>query len=112
MSELQKRGRYTKAFRQLALERLKSCANITLLAAELGVHRRILYKWRDAAEAEMDSTGTMVSQREVDLQRQVSDLKRLLADKTLEVDFFKEALHTIAARRRSKDGSGETASTK
>jgi len=31
----------------MALERLKSCPNATELAAELGIHRTQLYKWRD-----------------------------------------------------------------
>jgi Transposase len=40
-------GRYPKEFRRMAVERLKSCDNIVALARELGVHRRLLYKWRD-----------------------------------------------------------------
>ena len=35
----------------MAVEGLKSCDNIVALAAELGVHRRLLYKWRDQLEA-------------------------------------------------------------
>jgi hypothetical protein len=38
-------------------------------------------------------------------------LKQLLAERTLEVDFFKGALQKIAARRQQNDGAGETAST-
>src|SRR5215469_4371423 len=34
----------------MAVERLKSCDNIVALAQELGVHRRLLYKWRDQLE--------------------------------------------------------------
>ena len=40
-------GRYPKEFRRVAVERLKNCDNIVALAQELGVHRRLLYKWRD-----------------------------------------------------------------
>ncbi len=43
-------GRYPKEFRRMAVERLKSCDNIVALAQELGVHRRLLYKWRDQLE--------------------------------------------------------------
>jgi hypothetical protein len=35
----------------------------------------------------------------------------LLADKTLELDFFKGALQKIEARRQQSEGSGEKAST-
>ena len=40
-------GRYPNEFRRKAVERLKSCENIVALSQELGVHRRLLYKWRD-----------------------------------------------------------------
>jgi transposase-like protein len=40
-------GRYPKEFRRMAVERLKRCENIVALSEELGVHRRLLYKWRD-----------------------------------------------------------------
>jgi transposase-like protein len=38
-------GRYPKEFRRVAVERLKKCDNIVALSRELGVHRRLLYKW-------------------------------------------------------------------
>jgi transposase-like protein len=34
----------------MVVERLKSCDNIVALAQELGLHRRLLYKWRDQLE--------------------------------------------------------------
>ena len=37
--------RHPKTFKKMAVERLKSCENIVELAAELGVHGRLLYKW-------------------------------------------------------------------
>ena len=43
-------GRYPQAFRKMAVERRKGCDNIVALSAELGVHRRLLYKWRDQLE--------------------------------------------------------------
>ena len=43
-------GRYPKAFQKMAVERLKGSDNIVALAQELGVHRRLLYKWRDQIE--------------------------------------------------------------
>jgi hypothetical protein len=46
-----------------------------------------------------------------ELRKQVRNLKRVLAEKILEVDFFKGALQKIEARRESSGGSGGTAST-
>jgi transposase-like protein len=42
------------------LERLKSCRNATELAAELGIHRTQLYKWRDQMEPVEDGPAAMV----------------------------------------------------
>ena len=43
-------GKFPKAFRQYAVERLKRCENIVALSKALGVHRRRLYRWRDQLE--------------------------------------------------------------
>jgi transposase-like protein len=104
-------GRYPRAFRKMAVERLKSCDNIVALSEELGVHRRLLYKWRDQLEPMEDGEGPPANLRERELRQQVRQWKRLVADKTLEADFFKGALQKIEARRQSRSNSGETAST-
>ena len=104
-------GRYPKSFRQMAVQRLKSCENIVALSEELGVHRRLLYKWRDQLEPIEDDLGPPADSRERELRQQVAHLKSVVADKTLEVDFFKGALQKIEARRQSKDNSGGTASS-
>ena len=105
-------GRYSKEFRRKAVERLKTCNNIVTLSKELGVHRRLLYKWRDQCapfdESEEPATG---SSPQATLRRKLHQLKRVLVDKTLEVDFFKGALHKVEARRQQTGRSGERAST-
>ena len=104
-------NKYPKAFRKMALERLKSCQNVTELSAELGIHRTQLYKWRDQMEPIDDGQGPPANSRERELRKEIRDLKQLLADKTLEVDFFKGALQKVEARRRSSGSSGGKAST-
>ncbi len=42
-------GKYPEAFHRMALERLKSCANVCALARELGVDRTVLYNWQRQA---------------------------------------------------------------
>jgi hypothetical protein len=44
-------------------------------------------------------------------RKEIHRLKQLLAEKTLEVDFFKGALQKIEARRQRSSGSSEMAST-
>ena len=105
-------GRYPKEFRRMAVERLKNCDNILALSRELGVHRRLLYKWRDQLEP-IDAPKESLPQnsREFTLRKEVHQLKRLLAEKTMEVDFFKGALQKVEARRQRSGSSGETVST-
>jgi len=101
-------NKYPVAFRQMALERMKSCASVSALADELGVHRTVLYHWQRQLEAGHDGTPSSAIRG---LRKEVKDLKRLLADKTLEADFFRGALQKVEARRQKGSSSGETAST-
>jgi transposase len=105
-------GRYPKEFRRMAVERLKNCDNILALSRELGVHRRLLYKWRDQLEpVDLPQESLPQNSREFTLRKEVQQLKRLLAEKTMEVDFFKGALQKVEARRQRSGSSGETVST-
>jgi transposase-like protein len=49
-------GQYLNDFRRMAVERFNSCENIVALAKELGIQRRLPYKWRENFEA-ADSIG-------------------------------------------------------
>ena len=104
-------GKFPKAFRQYAVARLKECDNIVELSKELGVHRRLLYVWRDQLEPAEAGEGPPPTSREATLRKEVGRLKRALADKTLEADFFIGALREVKARRQRSGGSGGTAST-
>jgi transposase-like protein len=95
----------------MAVERLKGCDNIVALSAELGVHRRLLYKWRDQLEPIDDGQAPPENGRERELRLQVAQLKRLVADKTLEAYFFRGALQKVEARRQNSKSTGDTAST-
>ncbi len=108
-----KRGeRYSQKFRCQTVERMNACENILRLSRELGIHRRLLYKWRDQLEP-TEAEGELPAQnsRESTLRKEVSKLKRLLADKTVEMDFFRSALQKVRARRQQNEVSGEKAST-
>jgi transposase len=105
-------GRYSNEFRRMCVERMKQCDDIVALSKELNIHRRLLYRWRDQLDPP-DKSEWPPSQnsRESTLRKEVSQLKRVLAEKTLELDFFKGALQKVEARRQQKDGSGAKAST-
>jgi len=70
-------GRYPMAFRKMAVERLKGCDNVVALSQELGVHRRLLYKWRDQLEPIEDGEGPPTNSRERELRQQPTQLKRV-----------------------------------
>jgi transposase len=101
-------NKYPRAFRRMALERMKNCASVSALADELGVHGTVLYHWQRQQEAGYAGTPSSAIRW---LGREVRDLKRVLAEQTLEVDFFKGALQKVEARRQKGSGSGATAST-
>jgi transposase-like protein len=105
--------RYSEHFRQVAVERLRGCENIVALAKELGVSRRQLYRWRDELDPEEAVVGKPPGEksRASTLRKTVNHLKRVLAEKTLEVDFFRSALQKVEARRQQSSRSGEKAST-
>jgi hypothetical protein len=96
----------------MAVDRMRVCEDVGALAQELGVTARCLYKWRAKLElVEPGEEFARPSTHEGSYRKQVHRLKRLLAEKTLEVDFFKGALQKIEARRQKSGASGETAST-
>src|SRR3974390_2718196 len=96
----------------MALERLKACDNIVELSQELGVHRRLLYKWRGQFEPfDPHEESPPGKSRESPPPKENNQLKRVLVDKTLELDFFKGALQKVEARRQKSGLSGERAST-
>jgi transposase-like protein len=107
-------GRYSLKFRRIAVERMKGCNNIVALAAELGVERKSLYLWREQLDPESvisRKPGPPAKSRETELEKEVTRLKGILADKTLELDFFKGALQKIEDRRRGSKSSGDKTST-
>ena len=105
--ERRKGQRYSSELRRQAVEKMNACGNIVGLARELGVSRRVLYQWRDRMEQTDSSPGRS---RELILRKQILKLKRLLANKTLEVDFFRYALQRVGARRRQNFHPGDKAS--
>jgi len=94
----------------MAVDRLMQCDNSVELAKELGISRRLLYTWREQLEPR-ESHGPPANSREATLRKEVSQLKRVLAEKVLEVDFFKGALQHVEARRRQSGKTGARAST-
>lgn len=108
--------RWPAEFRQRALERMKVCPNVRVLAEELGVARQLLYVWKQQAEGRRQASEPRVSEdprdrRIRELEKQVGELKGVIGQKALELDFFAGALRRIEESRRRKGKTGATAST-
>lgn len=100
----------------MAVERMRSSTNIYELSKELGVNRALMYRWRGQLEATPvnetpERQQAQEDPRDAKLREENSVLKRALAEKGLEADFFRGALQKIAARRQQNKSSGERAST-
>jgi transposase-like protein len=118
MSEEPKRkwDRWPAEFRQRALERMKTCQNVKVLAKELGVARQLLYLWKQQAEGRKNASEPSASEdprdrRIRELEKKVGDLQGCIGQKTLELDFFAGALRRIEESRQKKGKTGATAST-
>jgi transposase-like protein len=63
----------------MAVERLKTCDNIVALSKQLGVHLRLLYKWRDQFAPFDEHAGRATgSSPQATLHRKLHQLKRVL----------------------------------
>ena len=98
-------------FRKQAVERMEEAKNLGLLAKELGVCVRTLYRWRDRQLGREKKKVREPEPREKKLEGKIQQLQQALAKRTLEVDFFKGALQKVEARRRKSGDSGARAST-
>ena len=97
VSKTKRPRRHSAEFKAAAVEKMKGCANVVALSRELKVPWRQLYRWKAAAEAV--------------LREEIIQLKVALADKAMEVDFFKGALRNIEALRQKPERNGGEAFT-
>jgi transposase-like protein len=110
MGRKAKYRKFTEAYRELAVRRLKEAENVSDLCRELGISRQILYQWRERFERrEQQLDPAQSSERQ--LRQEVAQLKTALAEKTLALDFLKGALQKVEALRQGNTVSGATAST-
>jgi transposase-like protein len=117
--------KYPPEFRRAALERMKTCDNVSALARQLGIRRKWLYKWSEKeralyAAATSPATGESGQAAEArrpapppdtQLRKRVQELESMVARQSLEIDFFKGALQRIEQRRRKRAETTASAST-
>ena len=107
--------RHSEDFKKQAVERMKASENIHELARELDLERKLLYTWKYQFEGRPEPRHANYAEdrqkrAETKLEQENQRLKTALAEKTLEVDFFKGALRRIKEGRQSITTSGGSAS--
>ncbi len=108
-----KQKRYSMAFRERAVRRMKLGDNVSKLARELGVDRTCLYMWkrklekrryRRAADLELDWRDHRIEE----LEAKIARLERIIGGQSSELDFFESALRRVDEKAR-KSGNGARA---
>jgi transposase len=123
------RRRFTREFKLAALARLETAKHVGKLAAELGVRRELLHKWRTKYAAggacalttsgrprpvpmpPPDVGATRAEDDAARAQRRITELERKVGQQALELDFFRAALRHVREQRQPTGAPGETAST-
>ena len=108
--------RHTVEFKRQVVERMKTCENIGALARELDLERKLLYTWKYQFEGRPEPrhanlAKTAEERKDKHLRDEIVKLKSALADKTLENDFFRNALRGIREVRQKSTAVGASAST-
>jgi transposase len=108
--------KYNEDFRQVALERMKGCQDVTALALELGISRGQLYRFQGEAlgrKPEPRPEAWLKEKANERQRRRIAELERLVARQALELDFFKGALLRIEENRRKQgQNSGKPSTSK
>lgn len=103
MANIKRAKRRGLEFWQGAVARVKAGENLAEVASDLGVDRRGLSRWQEKLDPEMLRSDR---RREKALVTEVEQLQKALAEKVLEVDFFRGALHKVEGRRRQSKNCG------
>jgi hypothetical protein len=108
--------KYDEDFRQTALERMKTCQEVSALALELGISRGQRYRFQREAlgrKPEPRSEEWLKEKADERQRRRIAELERLVARQALELDFFKGALLRIEENRRKQgQHSGKPSTSK
>jgi transposase-like protein len=134
-------SRFSRDFKLEALRRMQAGENVSVLARELGVSRKSIYKWRDRyrlggsnalrgrgrrtkaersaheekliAEKQPAKEARRASLEELArAQRRIAALERKIGQQQVELDFFQQALRQVRGQRLRSGVPGGTASTK
>ncbi|MGH6933720.1 MAG: transposase [Dongiaceae bacterium] len=123
---------FSREMKLAALRRMLAGENVSTLARELKLRRKLLYAWRDnfraggpealrtrgrprkSAPVALPEASPVTAPALDELakaKQRVAELERKIGQQQVELDFFRQALRQVRGKRRPSDGPGATAST-
>ena len=121
---------FSTAFKERAAQRLDAGESASLLAAELGVRRKLLYAWRQAYRRDgvaglnrkrgpkPKEPGSAPTRRKplvdplAQAEAQIAELERIIGRQQVDLDFFRRALRLDDADKPSGTAPISTRSSK
>jgi len=123
---------FSREMKLAALRRMLAGENVSALARELKLRRKLLYAWRDRFRAggpdalrprgrprqsapvalpEASPATAPTMDELAQAKQRVAELERKIGQQQVDLDFFRQALRQVRGQRRPSDGPGATAST-
>jgi transposase len=90
--------RFSPEFKLKVMERIRCGEVLSAVADDLGVHRQLLYKWRDALRRGQDAMEAA--------NRKIAELERKVGQQALELDFFQQTLRRFKEPRPAPSAPG------
>ena len=127
---------FSREFKLAALNRMASGENVSALARELKLRRKLLYAWRDnlraggppalrtrgrqrkaaalerTIEAAVPAPASGAAAELEAARRRIGELERKIGQQQVDLDFFRQALQQVRGKRRASAAAGATASTR
>jgi transposase len=120
-----RKRRWSREFKEAAVARMEGAETIYGLAAEPGVRRELLFKWRRTYEAGGGAASRAAGRSPAttpppsvipgDLaaaQCRIEELERKIGQQQLDLDFFRAASRRVREQRPTKGGPGGTTSSR
>jgi transposase len=93
LTDMKKRKKYDREFKQMVIELSNARDDISALAAELDLRPDLIYRWRREAETHKDASFPGQGNKTMtDEQKEIARLKKELRDAQIERDILKKAV--------------------
>jgi len=95
---MKSRRKFTKEFKQTAVNRLNSGQSAAEVARALEVHPSDLHRWRRELQEHADRAFSGAGKRRAE-ETKVAELERKVGQQAMEIDFLKRALQHVEEQR-------------